>query len=198
MASRATDAWVDLRHGIDTVGLVPVDDLGLGGSRRVSAVHYYGTGWREMQAILRRVDPRGGTYVDYGCGKGRSVLAAAGARFDRVVGVELSAHLVEVARRNVARYRRPGLAPIEIVHADAASHTLEDDESVFFFYNPFGADVLALVLDRVERSLQRRPRAVQLVYVNPVHADTVDGRACLRRTGTLRLPRADVALYASR
>lgn len=198
VVNRTVDAWFDLRHGVDTVGLLPVDGLGLEGPHQASAVHYEPTGRREVQAILRRVDPRGGTFVDYGCGKGRCLLVAAEARFARVVGVELSPHLVEIARRNAARYRRVGLVPIEVVNADAAAHVLDDDETVFFFYNPFDAAVLDPVLDEIERSLTRMPRPVQVVYVNPVHAEAVDARSFLSRTGELRLPRAEVIIYASR
>src|SRR6516225_8353137 len=43
------------------------------------------------------------TFVDIGCGKGRALMVASAFPFRRLVGVEISPELCEIARANTAR-----------------------------------------------------------------------------------------------
>ncbi len=57
------------------------------------------------------------TFLDYGSGKGRALLAAARFPFGRVIGVELNEGECEIARSN-ARIAVPRLrSPIEVFRA---------------------------------------------------------------------------------
>ncbi len=58
---------------------------------------------------------------------------------------------------------RPEVA-FEIVQADAARYEFRDDENVIYFYNPFAAEIAEAVLQALERSLERAPRQVWLLY----------------------------------
>lgn len=109
-----------------------------------------------------------GTFVDFGCGKGRALLFAAMQGFTSVCGVEFNADLVETARVNLERlgpHRR--CQEHEVVHSDATEFAVPDDATVLFFYNPFAGEILRKTLDNIQRSIQRKPREVLIIYALP-------------------------------
>jgi SAM-dependent methyltransferase len=68
--------------------------------------HYVGdpaTAASELESLFSRLgeDPRGGTCVEVGCGFGRMTSPLA-ARFDRVVAVDVSPRMLELARASVS------------------------------------------------------------------------------------------------
>ena len=70
------------------------------------------------QALLERAVPDADRVVDVGCGSGATTLAAA-ARAERVVGVDLSQPLVDLARRRAHASR---ITNTEFVIADAQTY----------------------------------------------------------------------------
>jgi release factor glutamine methyltransferase len=66
-----------------------------------------------VEIVLRSCQP-GGIVVDVGSGSGAIALALASeGRFDRVIGIEISADAVEVARSNAERLASALRAPVE-------------------------------------------------------------------------------------
>jgi cyclopropane fatty-acyl-phospholipid synthase-like methyltransferase len=111
------------------------------------------------------------TIVDLGSGKGRVLLLAAQAGFQKVKGVEFSSRLCEIARGNVERFIRStgSAAIVEIVNEDVATYQVRADETVFFMYNPFGPFVIDAFLQNLRASLLYAPREVWLIYCTPKH-----------------------------
>lgn len=65
---------------------------------------FLATGRAEVDAVLARlaelcVAPRLGTALDFGCGPGRLTAGLAAAGFERVIGVDISASMLDTARR---------------------------------------------------------------------------------------------------
>jgi SAM-dependent methyltransferase len=166
----AGDASFDRRHGTDTVGSVDTDQLGISDrQRREQAIRYLPsppsvTAWMLDRATA---DPSTHTFVDLGCGKGRVLLLAAQRSFHRVLGIEISAELAAVARRNVVDYRPPPslVSTIEVLEADVTSIDLPDTDLLLHLYHPFEPDVTAAVLQRLGRSLAGSPRRVTIAYL---------------------------------
>ncbi len=125
--------------------------------------------------------------LDYGAGMGRVLAAATRYPFQRLIGIELSPELCELARLNVARaLATPGLPPIAVVQGDARSFEVPDDVTVFFLYNPFVGDVLEAVVHRIEESFARAPRNAMVLYVRfPHDTNAFDTSPKMRRTATL-------------
>lgn len=108
-------------------------------------------------------------FVDFGCGKGRMLLAAAMHPFKRIVGVDISPELCAVATENVERNRdRLRCQDIDVVVADVTRFDVPDDLTVAYLYNPFKGAVFKAFLDRLTASIDRRPRTVRLIYLLPV------------------------------
>jgi hypothetical protein len=47
---------------------------------------------------------------------------------------------------------------------------------VFYFFSPFKADLLQLVVDNIEASLRQTPRPAWIVYSNPKGRGVIDNR----------------------
>ncbi len=94
------------------------------------------------------------------------------------MGIELNNTLCNAARVNAARLRGKK-APMEIRCEDAAKADVSDG-TIYFLFNPFGADTMRDVLAGIKQSLAANPRKVTLVYFNPVLVET------LRASGWMR------------
>ncbi|MFJ8155133.1 methyltransferase domain-containing protein [Streptomyces sp. NPDC094468] len=154
---------VDTAESVELWELPEADDMPVGRNARYSP-----TPVRTVRNALSRCDVRHeeATFVDVGCGKGRILLMAAEFPFRRIVGVEASETLCNVARSNVkaASQSLDGCDRIDVVHADATLFEIPDDAGLFYFYEPFSTDVSTAVLARIEDSIRRHPRKVVLCF----------------------------------
>jgi hypothetical protein len=188
---RVSDRAVDRLRSVETTAEVELTSLGLGGEHRID---YQASGWRDLRRVLpRRAVGRSDVFVDLGSGKGRILLEAGRYPFGRVIGVELSELLNEVAARNVAGARhRLRCGVVELVTCDVARYRLPDDVTVVYAYNPFQGPVFDGVVEELIASVDRRPRRVLLVYRNPVEHDR------LIHCGRFRLVRVKPGLRPGR
>lgn len=172
------DDAFDREHGVQTGGIVRLHDLSVAGENRRHGVRYQPSAPAEFRELIAAVGhrlPAGAVFVDLGCGKGRVLLLARELPVQRIVGVEFSAELADVASRNAAQAGGDG-PPIEVVCSDAAAYALPEAPLVLYNYNSFGAPVLAQVLANLRASLDARPREVVLLMVNrAVDADVLLG-----------------------
>ena len=161
----------DVRHGVETSGLIWGERLGSGASGQYWATGYYGISPSVFGQAMSKLELGWArfTFVDVGCGKGRALMLATGYPFRRAVGVELSPELAAVARGNLARFCpdwRLGV-PVEVVVGDATRFQLPPGPLLLFLYHPFAAPVMAEFLERMRASIGREHREVYVVYVNP-------------------------------
>lgn len=181
----AVEAFHDRRLGIDSGGIIEVDELTRRDGARehdANAVFYQPLSYAKFRRLMRAVpglDPARHTFIDFGCGKGRALVLAADRGFRRVVGVEMFPSLCEGARANIQRYRDKGgrADAIEVVCDDATRFALPDGDLYCYFYNPFDAPVMAQVLANIEAAIAAQPRSVVIGYANPVWSGVLDASA---------------------
>jgi len=163
---QAAERALEWRHRSETASHLYLEDLGLPAENRV---WHDPSEWIPVRRAFRRLGVRpGDVCVDFGSGLGRALLVAAEFPFDRVLGVELSEQMNAVARRNVERNRsRFRARSVEIVTADALIYEVPDDMSVAYMYCPFYGEVFEGVMEKLFASVDRRPRALRLVYNYP-------------------------------
>lgn len=154
----------DARRGISTAQEVADQELGFADPQNHA---YVATDYDVFMAAMQRVKVRPGedVFVDFGSGKGRAVLLAAERPFRRVIGVEFSPQLHEVAQKNLRTARNLKCKDVELVLADASQWKIPDDANVLFFFNPFEGKVLAKVFENIRRSLADAPRPISIIYV---------------------------------
>jgi hypothetical protein len=180
---RAARLWFERGALEDTYQPVDLAELGLAHPERLE---YRASAWRHLGRALegREID-RSDVLLDYGCGKGRIVYQAASLPFRRVIGVEISRDLLDVAQRNVERNRhRLVCQDVELVCGDARTYEVPQDVTYVYMYNPFIGDVFRAAFGNLLRSLAHRPRRLTLIYVHPVMAEEIE------RSGRFRLVRA--------
>jgi Histone methylation protein DOT1 len=132
-------------------------------------VRYEPSGWGFLaRGLAGREVTRDDVFVDIGSGKGRVVCQAAQYPFRRVLGVEVSERLNEIARQNVDRIL-PRLAckHVELITEDAARFDIPDDVTVVYLYYPFTGETFSSVVDKLIASLDRRPRRLTVIYACP-------------------------------
>lgn len=141
-------------------------------------VEYVPSPYAVLRRVLRRVDLRpDDVFVDLGSGMGRAVFAASWLGAGRAVGVEIDPALIAIARANLARSRLRD-HQVEFVGCGAESYP-QDQSTVIFLFNPFGAGTLAAVARQIEDGLKKNPRNLRIAYVNPFFASTLDALPCL-------------------
>ena len=177
---RLSEHFVDWRYGIRSDAEVKTAQFGV---TDPACHHYTPINFLRFRQIMREVPVRAGedVFVDYGSGMGRAViLAAATYPFRRVLGVELSPELHAIAQENVRRARpRLRCRDVALHAADARAFPVPPDVTVFFFYQPFGPEILGQVFDNIYRSMLAAPREVTIIYAAP------DGELCLDQVPAL-------------
>lgn len=158
--------WYDRAHGIDTSDVVRLDTLGLAATHRQD---YHATPWPILERTLSALELHpGDVLIDFGCGKGRVVVAAAMRPLRRVIGVEISSQLAGLARANFERARaKLKCLDVTIVTADVVSYVVPDDVTIAYFFDPFHAEIFAKTVSNLLASLERRPRRLTIVYMDP-------------------------------
>ncbi|MCP4093230.1 MAG: class I SAM-dependent methyltransferase [Planctomycetes bacterium] len=169
------DRYWENHLGLDTGGWVPVD--------LEDGMLYEATPYLLLYEILRHLDlgPKD-VFVDLGCGKGRATCMASRSAVGRVVGVEQDENFLQIARENLEKVPKRQ-APVEFFNGLAQQFDF-DDTTVVFLFNPFGARTLLEVVDLLQQSLQRNPRKLRIVYVNPVHEMVLLGTEWLENVAT--------------
>ena len=171
LRTRLNNLWWELRLGIATRGVAA--------TTHADSTHYSTLSYETVRSILDALQlGPSDVFVDVGSGKGRVLCCAARYPVKRVVGVELSGELCRVARENVGRMRGRR-APVSIATALAQDYDYSD-ATVLFLFDPFGAETLGALLERLDNDISGPAR---IAYANPVHDDVFGRQAWLERTG---------------
>jgi 16S rRNA G966 N2-methylase RsmD len=170
------DIGFDIRYGTDTMRWVEMKALNFESEHKVNAASYRATKAGPLRKLMHKLDlPKDGVFVDLGSGKGRVLLIAAQVGFEKIIGVEFSRELCEIARENVKAFaiKTHTTARIEVVESDVASYRIEPAHNVFFIYNPFGEVVMTQFLANLRRSVTQFPHKIWLIYNTPIHHKAV-------------------------
>jgi SAM-dependent methyltransferase len=176
---------IDRIYGIDTSGVVPVENIHPDQRVQSLIIAYVGS----QPSIVRRGlstlgDIRDYVFVDLGCGKGRATSVASEFPFRAVIGVELSATLAATARANAATIARqfPDRPKVTIAEANVIDFPLPAARLVLFNYHAFGAELIAKIVANCEAALASGElQHMFFVYYNPVHPEAFDASPALAR-----------------
>jgi hypothetical protein len=105
------DGCFDRKFGTNTGGTVELINLDIGSENVKYGVWYEPTSALIFNHILAKLPRTVGlvyedyVYVDYGSGKGRTLLLASEFPFAEIIGIEFSRELCSVAKNNIEIYR---------------------------------------------------------------------------------------------
>jgi len=201
--SISEDYLFDFRHRTDTARRIRLRSLLFVSPNKQEAKDYIPTRGRAFRKLLDSLSlPSDSVFVDFGCGKGKLLLLASRYRFKRIVGVEFSPELAEVAKQNAAHFetrsreREIGTCNIEVVCRDAVEYKFRDDENILFFFNPFSSSVMSQVLANIEKSFERKPRDMWLLYNDPSCRELIDRHTHFKQVGTYVYGGHDFRIFA--
>ena len=141
-------------------------------------------------------------FVDFGSGKGRTLLLACEYPFRLIIGIEFDEKLNKIALQNLQRALPTAVARerIRIISTDATLWAIPKDTNVLFFFNPFRGEVLSKVCENIRRSLAAAPRKITVIYVRPEQyfEKEIEWESWLSRTSLLPCAEGNVAIYESR
>ena len=199
----------DLEHGVDTSGLLFAEDLASGHAHDDHINAYWGTAPSGFHGVLERWQQalagtpyriEDYTFLDIGCGKGRVLMLASDAPFQRIVGVELSPALTAVAQSNLAKWSTsPHLcSDIEVLNVDALQAPIPNSPVVLYIYNSFNLYVMLPLLERLQALALARSTPIDLIYAKPQQAPLVDATPgiVLLAAGSIPLTAQDRAACA--
>jgi len=144
--------------------------------------------FHEMLDALRQqshLDFHDFVFVDLGSGKGRTLLMASDYPFRRIVGVELLPALHQAAQENLTKYKSESQKcyALESVCADATEFPFPAEPTVLYLFNPFPEAGLKRMIAHLEQSLRAHPRAVYVLYHNPLLEQVLSGSAAISKIG---------------
>ncbi|HYX72252.1 MAG TPA: class I SAM-dependent methyltransferase [Nitrososphaera sp.] len=157
--------WYPVRARLMGFDFNPVmlEELGLSSQR---STPYGNSGGPDLNRVLKAIDiPVGSKVLDLGSGKGGAIITLSEFPFKEIVGVELSAGLIQIAEANTLL---AGLRHVRFVNADAATFTDLDNFTHIYMYHPFPCGVMGAVMVNLASSLARAERNLTLIYTNPV------------------------------
>jgi SAM-dependent methyltransferase len=160
----------DSKNGTDTGNARPLWSLKIASTNARFGRKYQATGEAELLEALDflGIEPSSFTFVDLGCGKGRTLLVASRLGFKRVIGVEFANELVLVARENI---RKQGINVATVVEGDAADFSFPDGNLVLYLYNPFSQEVMRKVVSNLK---DRHSGQLFVIYKVPLCAELFD------------------------
>lgn len=172
LSYRAANYYHERRLGVVTGVTVTMADLGIDGAEQHD---HMAMGYPQIWAALRAIpfDPRQCTFIDFGCGMGRAIVAAATLPYQQIIGIDISDRLVSLAQRNVDGMRHRKAEHIQLVVADASRFEIPPSVNVMYFYNPFRGQVLEKVVGNIRASFERTPRPICVIFFNSGHFDRI-------------------------
>jgi hypothetical protein len=134
-------------------------------------------------------------FIDLGSGKGRTLLMASDYPFRRILGVELLPALHQIAQENLSKYHgeTQKCFALEFFCADAVQFAFPAEPMVLYLFHPLPESGLRRVIENLGRSLQIHPRAVYVLYHNPLWEHVLNESAALKKIGETH----QYAMYAN-
>lgn len=174
----------DRKHGVKTDCIITLDELDVADHAQFRN-DYQATPPPALRALLTGLEiPYSDfTFVDLGSGMGRAVLIASEFPFRKIIGVEFSSELHQIARQNVLHFKsgQQKCRNIELVHGDVVEYALPAEKTVFYLYNPFQRPVLEKMLENLRASLSARPREIWILYIHPLEQELLEKAPFLER-----------------
>ena len=194
------DYYFDKKYGIDTSEMVQIQGLDISDESKKHSRRYQPTRVRHFRELMKTLEfPAESVFVDLGSGKGRVLLMASQHKFRRVVGVEISKQLCEIARRNIVRYEAKigTLLNVTIVESDVLEYEIGYEENVFFLFKPFDNYVMKNVMENIKASLASSPRDIWLIFNNFRYHDLMDEDSTFARHKSFSYGGARFVIYTS-
>jgi len=108
--------------------------------------------------------------IDLGCGKGRVMAVAAHFGFTSITGIDFAKELCEEAEKNMQKVQQKFKdLKWKVICSDVLNYELQENDSIFFMFNPFEKEILEKFLQKIESSTEKYSRSIYFLYASPLH-----------------------------
>ena len=138
------DYLFEKKYALELSGIIENDNLVTNNNESISHSMAYQAVWsRNLRELFKEVKKTGykfENFIDIGSGKGKACFYAhKKCTFNRVIGIDFSEPLVEIANRNKVKFNSKN---INFIKTDATEFELPNEASLIFMFNPFDSIVL--------------------------------------------------------
>lgn len=132
---------------------------------------YEPTPYNALEQLFEHYElPENAHVVDFGCGKGRVPIYLHWKFKVTTVGVEMDPKFFVEAEQNLQTYSesiKKRFIPITFEHLIAENYSIQSQQNVFFFFNPFSVHIFRQVIANILASYEQSPRMIDLVLYYP-------------------------------
>lgn len=160
------DKSVDKELNIKTTGLIEWP--------RGVNLDYFRTessSYGDLDRFIAEYDWREGSHlVDFGSGKGRIVFYFNHQKEISTTGIEVNEKAFSHLTNNLIAYREyfPKKAErITLLERKAEEYTIQPEDDLFYFFNPFTVNIFEKVVRNIEKSIEDYPRVADIILYYP-------------------------------
>ena len=109
-------------------------------------------------------------FVDYGCGMGRLNFYVHHTFHCRSMGIELNTSYYTDACKNLttySKYNKTAKQDIHFVNEKAENYEVHNQDTVFYFFNPFSIEIFRKVVAKIQKSMEKNWRKVRVILYYP-------------------------------
>jgi len=178
--NRFYDLWFDYKYNLSTSKRVKLEELKIDSPSKKQGQMYQPTSVLALKKLLKTVsyDFDNGVFIDFGSGKGRTLLIASLFNFDKLIGVEFSKELCDESLENIKHFKEKEKLVRHknfiIENIDARKYSFKGDENFFYFFYPFDDEIMLEVLKKIEASLKENYRKAYIIYYLPIHQNVIE------------------------
>jgi len=152
-----------------------------------------------LHSIVTRKEKRESTYIDVGCGKGRTLIKGLKVGFKNLIGVEFIPSIAEQGVANVNNIIESWNldTTCEIVCEDIRNFQYPETDLILYLYNPFDHNVFEVFLKNLLDDLGKTPRKATLIYYHSHCQDILDDCDKLERVEYSLMTRMKLKLLST-
>lgn len=163
-----SDLLFDVKYGINTCGQKSIMDLYIGDSMMSNYISYEPTPIKVIRSIFSNIklNYNETTFIDFGSGKGRVLLLASEYDFKKIIGVELSLQLHNIAMENINKWRsiKKKCCDIVSINVNAVEFELPDGPLVLFFFTPFLGPIFGEIVSKINDKIKNNNCCITIIY----------------------------------
>ena len=170
--TRWLDHRFDRRWGTDTTSPLSTSKYNIDAELVGHAVSYSASPDRIFVRFLRQqeLDYSDFTFIDLGCGKGRTLLLASEFSFKKIIGVEIEPAVHAICMANIATYLKNSKVsrpPIEALCTNAGDFDFPAGNIFLYLFNPFDEYIMTQVAHKLRQAIESSARLIRIVYFHP-------------------------------